>query len=181
MKGVLGTHTLVRSTWGMMVGTRGRAVRGRVPELEVCVPCAAQLPTAFRASSPRRAEAACRALLLAPVAAQPPALRPVPTTCCTSCAWRLLDGSGTWWRKRCNSGGRRGRELASAWEQPPCGVPHGRDTRGGIRWRPGTTLPASSMSVDALGEQALGNLVPSDFCSMSSARLHPELSHYMSL
>lgn len=77
-------------------------------------------------------------LLLVPVTAQPPLLGPVPTTCCPSCAWRLLDGSGTWWRKRCDLGGRRGQELASAWERPPCGLPHGRDTRGGIRWQPGT-------------------------------------------
>lgn len=59
-------------------------MRGRVPELEVCVPRAGQLPTAFHNSLPRGVEAVCRVLLLAPAAAQLPMAGPVPTTCCTS-------------------------------------------------------------------------------------------------
>lgn len=89
----------------------------------------------------------------------------------------VLDGSGTWWRKRCALGGRRGQGPASAWEQPPCGVPHGRDTQGGICWWPGTALPAPSRSVGALGEQGLGNSVLSDFCSVSSTRLYPNVKN----
>lgn len=94
--------------------------------------------------------------LLAPAAAQPPVLRPVPTTCCTSCCWRPLDGSGTWWRKHCDLGGRRGQELALAWERPPCGVPPGCDTWGGIHSQPGIGLPATQLVCGCHGRAGLG-------------------------
>lgn len=138
------------------MGTRGWAARGRVPQLDVCVPRAPQLPRALQDSSPGGVEAVLGAApgswqLSRRSLGQFP--RPAALPAAGGC-WMALGRGG-------DLGGRRGREAASAWERPPCGVPHGRDTRGGMCWRPGTALPAPGGSVDGCpGRASLGKLSP---------------------
>ena len=150
---MLGTHTFVRGTWGAIAGTcaQDASAHDASPQGAARLSWWCAYPvhpsSSRRFTLPRLVEQRQRAgaLLLAPAAAQPPVLRPVPTTRCTSCGWRLLDGSGTWWRKCCDSGGRRGREPAPAWERPPPSVPPSCDTQGGIHSQPGIGLPATQL------------------------------------
>lgn len=186
-RGVQDTQALLRGMQGAITGTRSRDASTHDAGLRGAACLNWRHVYTMHPSSlcrfvlPRLAERRQRAgvLLLAPAAAQPSVLRPVPTTCCTSCGWRPLDGCGTWWRKHCNPGGRRGQELAAAWERPPRDIPPGRGTGSGIRSQPGIGLLLRNWSADATGERVLGNLVLGDFSSMSRAPSRAIIRHFI--